>query len=156
MDAPERIEFDRMHIENGLAVYRFDRHIEVVSDEMPPKKIVYVHADLYEKQYHLVEDQATRIATLEQRAEAAEHNFGVEHDEVERLRTALADAFSAGTRAVPDVPTPERLEAWAEWFDNPNEVGAVVVESFSREKKYTAGYVLRRVADSFRAETGGE
>lgn len=28
-------------------------------------------------------------ATLEQRAEAAEHNFGVEHDEVERLRRGL-------------------------------------------------------------------
>jgi hypothetical protein len=31
-----------------------------------------------------------------------------------------------------------------------------VVESFSRDKKYTAGYVLRRIADSFRALTEGK
>jgi hypothetical protein len=93
-----------------------------------------------------VDALADEVAALEQRAAAAEYNFGVEHDEVRRLREAIQD----------DVPTPERLEAWAEWFDDPNEVGLVVVESFSRDKKYTAGYVLRRIADSFRALTEGK
>ena len=60
------------------------------------------------------------------------------------------------TQGVWAEPTPERLEAWAEWFDNPNEVGLVVVQAFNREKSYTAGYVLRRVADSFRALTPKE
>ena len=93
-----------------------------------------------------VDALADEVAALEQRAAAAEYNFGVEHDEVRRLREAIQG----------DVPTPERLEAWAEWFDDPNEVGLVVVESFSRDKKYTAGYVLRRIADSFRALTEGK
>jgi hypothetical protein len=51
-----------------------------------------------------------------------------------------------------NAPTPEKLEEWAEWFDNPNEVGLVAVDPINSGKKYlTAGYVLRRVADAFRA-----
>ena len=54
-------------------------------------------------------------------------------------------------------PTPELLEAWAEWFDNPNESPLVVVKPLHAvaKKHMTAGFLLRRVADAFRASRQG-
>lgn len=54
-----------------------------------------------------------------------------------------ADAIAAWNRRAE--PTPETLEAWAEWFDDPNKSPAIVMGF------YTTGYLLREIARRMRA-----
>ena len=93
-----------------------------------------------------VDALADEVAALEQRAAAAEYNFGVEHDEVRRLREAIQD----------DVPTPERLEAWAEWVDDPKNPFIGFDTTKLAHHTSSAGYVCRVLAAQLRALTEGK
>ena len=50
-------------------------------------------------------------------------------------------------------PTPEALEAWAEWFDDPSKSPsiAVFVQATNERWAYTPGYLLREIARRMRA-----
>jgi len=48
-------------------------------------------------------------------------------------------------------PTPEALEAWAEWFDRHPEIGVVIVIAGDAYSHGTPGYLLREIARRMRA-----
>lgn len=70
-----------------------------------------------------------------------------------RLAAALREAADHAE------PTPEALEAWAEWFDDPNKSPSMAVDVTemmaashkSGNYRYTPGYLLREIARRLRA-----
>jgi hypothetical protein len=51
-------------------------------------------------------------------------------------------------------PTPEKLKAWAEWFENPNKSPALSVSLGSSScLVWTPGYLLRVIATEMRHPT---
>jgi hypothetical protein len=92
-----------------------------------------------------------RIAALEQeRTAAVDYRERASDDltfldkvraENERLRTAIRD----------DVPTPEKLEAWGEWFDDPKNPFIGFDTTKLAHHTSTAGYVCRVFAAQLRA-----
>jgi len=48
-------------------------------------------------------------------------------------------------------PTPEALEAWAEWFDDPGKSPSIAAWSYTAAMCLTPGYLLREIARRLRA-----
>ena len=61
----------------------------------------------------------------------------------------LYGAWADGVAALEqerDTPTPEKLEAWGEWFDDPQNPPVIFNAGKYRPGPLTAGFVLREIA----------
>jgi len=56
--------------------------------------------------------------------------------------------------AARNAPTPEKLKAWAEWFDDPKNPPVIFKPGKYRPQTFTAGFVLREFARALGAEQG--
>ena len=64
-----------------------------------------------------------------------------QYDEYLRLRAEVA-----ALEQERDTPTPEKLEAWGEWFDDPQNPPVIFNAGKYRPGPLTAGFVLREIA----------
>ena len=99
--------------------------------------VEYVRADLYA----VLEQERNEYKWLAQQMEDLKDGLA---DEVERLRAA------------DNTPTPEKLEAWGEWFDDPQNPFIGFDTTKLAHHTSTAGYVCRVFAAQLRALTKPE
>jgi len=99
----------------------------------------------------VLEQYERKVAALEQ--ERNEYKWLAQ--QMEDLKDGLADEVER-LRAADNTPTPEKLEAWGEWFDDPQNPFIGFDTTKLAHHTSTAGYVCRVFAAQLRALTKPE